>query len=74
MLLGSLANAVGCLIILKNDDDIDGLPMYGKATSIIFMIYNFCQMMSHQVFSAQYLKTSLILPKLFDQAKLEYIL
>ena len=42
MLLGSVANAVGCLIILKAGNDIDGLPKYNKATSIIFMIYNFC--------------------------------
>ena len=74
MFFGSIANAIGCYLILQGNRDIDDLPEYDEATSIIFMIYNFCQMMSNQVFSAQYLRTSLILPKLFDQAKLEYIL
>ena len=74
MLVGNLANAVGCYLILKAGRDIDNLPSYDEATSLIFMVYNFCQMMSHQIFSAQYLRTSLILPKLFDQAKLEHIM
>ena len=74
MLIGSIANATGCYLILQAGTDIDNLPQYDIATTLIFMVYNFCLMMSHQVFSAQYLKTSLILPKLFDHAKLEYVL
>ena len=74
MFVGSIANAIGCYLILQAGKDIDNLPKYSTSTTYIFMIYNFCLMMSHQIFSAQYLKTSLILPKLFDQAKLEYIL
>ena len=33
---------------------------------------NFCYLMAHWAFSAQYLKTSMVLPRLLTQAKLEY--
>ena len=34
----------------------------------------FCYLMGHWTFSAQYLQTALILPKLFIEAKLEWLL
>ena len=74
MLIGNTCAAVGCYIMLAAEDDLENMPMYQKNTKIIFAVFNFTLMMSHQVFGAQYLGTSLILPKLFDHAKLEWLL
>ena len=40
----------------------------------IFAFNNFSFMMCHQIFGAQYFRTSLVLPRLFDHAKLEWLL
>ena len=42
--------------------------------NLLFTINNFFALMSYQVFGAQYLRTSLVLPSLFHEAKLEWVL
>ena len=45
-----------------------------ESTQVLYAINNFSFMMCHQIFGAQYFRTSLILPRLFDHAKLEWLL
>ena len=73
-LVANIAGGIGSYMMLQNSSDWDNLPGYTIGPSVFFAINNFTFMMSHQIFGAQYLKTSFVLPRLFNQAKLEWLL
>ena len=69
-----LADVFSFMGVYRVVSDPDEFEKYQTTVNLFFSINNFFALMSHQVFGAQYLRTSLVLPKLFKAAKLEWVL
>lgn len=70
MLITNISGFTGTVMQLSRNEEVGEFDMIIK---IMFGIYAFFLMMSHWVFGAQYLRTSLILPKLFDEATVDWM-
>ena len=70
----SIASIVASLLFYELSGDDELWDKHEDSIRSIFALNNFFALMGYQVFGALYLRTSLMLPKLFKEAKLEFVL
>ena len=70
----SISSIVASLLFFTMSGDDELWDNNQDLIRSIFALNNFFALMGYQVFGALYLRTSLMLPKLFKEAKLEFFL